>query len=82
MCACECPDTGVFLQLFFTEAKCSYILFLDGLPVSLSEWSATFFTNTPDLDFLGIHWDDYLLDFLFPFRFKMSSKFGMPSELG
>ena len=30
----KCPDTGVFLVPFLTDAICSYILFLNGLPVS------------------------------------------------
>ena len=40
MCLCEwpsvekCLDTGVDVELFLIEAICSYILFLNGLPVS------------------------------------------------
>ena len=30
----KCLDTGVFLMLFLTDAMCSYILFLNGFPVS------------------------------------------------
>ena len=30
----KCLDTGVVIELFFTEAICSYILLLNGLLVS------------------------------------------------
>ena len=30
----KCLDTGVFLESFLTDAMCSYILFLNALPVS------------------------------------------------
>ena len=77
MCLCEwpsvekCLDTGADVELFLTEAICSYILFLNGLPHSPTctfehfvqdIWYMIFYSS--HIIYLGrfLHLDDLLVN--------------------